>query len=53
MGHDAPYTGYGMRKCARSNREEGRDNHYSGNMRLGEVYLSYAEAPPLVLRCGR
>ncbi len=49
MGHDAPYTGYGMRKCARSNHEEGRDNHYSGNMRLGEVYLSYAEA---LAECG-
>lgn len=42
-GHDSPYTGYGMRKTARSSKEAGRDNHFSCNLRLGEMYLGYAE----------
>ena len=43
-GHDSPYTGYGMRKTARSSKENGRDNHFSGNLRLADMYLGYAEA---------
>lgn len=42
-GHDSPYTGYGMRKTARSSREAGRDNHFSCNLRLADMYLGYAE----------
>ena len=49
MGHDAPYTGYGFRKAARSSKEVGRDNHYSNNLRLGDMYLGYAEA---LAECG-
>ena len=41
--HDCPYTGYGMRKTARSSKEAGRDNHFSCNLRLAEMYLGYAE----------
>lgn len=41
--HDCPYTGYGMRKTARSSKEAGRDNHFSCNLRLADMYLGYAE----------
>ena len=41
--HDCPYTGYGMRKTARSSKGAGRDNHFSCNLRLAEMYLGYAE----------
>ena len=47
--HDTPYTGYGFRKAARSSKESGRDNHYSGNLRLADMYLGYAEA---LVECG-
>lgn len=47
--HDTPYTGYGFRKTARSSKESGRDNHYSGNLRLADMYLGYAEA---LAECG-
>lgn len=42
-GHDAPYTGYGWRKTARASTESGRDNHFSCNLRLADMYLGYAE----------
>ena len=32
-----------MRKTARSSREAGRDNHFSCNLRLADMYLGYAE----------
>lgn len=41
--HDCPYTGYGMRKTARSSKEAGQDGHFSCNLRLAEMYLGYAE----------
>lgn len=41
--HDCPYTGYGMRKTARSSKEANQDGHFSCNLRLAEMYLGYAE----------